>query len=144
MLKKPSMVIESNGALPRPPLSHVPKCHICTSFKSLRGWWLLHCPGQPVPMPDNLVGQETFPNIQSKPPGATWGHFLLSCFFLPGRTDSLQPHYNLLSGSWETNMWGICIWKQPNQMQRTDFWKITIQSSVSSCLGFLINICKKL
>ncbi|KAK4830590.1 hypothetical protein QYF61_011825 [Mycteria americana] len=32
------------------------------------GWRLNHFPGQPVPMLDNPLGKEKFPNIQSKPP----------------------------------------------------------------------------
>ncbi|KAK4813829.1 hypothetical protein QYF61_001833 [Mycteria americana] len=32
------------------------------------GWRLHHFPGQPVPMLDNPLGEEKFPNIQSKPP----------------------------------------------------------------------------
>ncbi|KAK4818698.1 hypothetical protein QYF61_017919 [Mycteria americana] len=57
-----------NLTLPRPPLHHVPKHLIQTSFKYLQGWRLNHCPGQPVPMLDNPSGEEIFPNIQSKPP----------------------------------------------------------------------------
>ncbi|KAK4823617.1 hypothetical protein QYF61_004220 [Mycteria americana] len=41
---------------------------IQTSFKYLQGWRLNHFPGQPVPMLDNPLGEEKFPNIQSKPP----------------------------------------------------------------------------
>ncbi|KAK4831521.1 hypothetical protein QYF61_018123 [Mycteria americana] len=33
-----------------------------------QGWRLNHFPGQPVPMLDNPLGEEKFPNIQSKPP----------------------------------------------------------------------------
>ena len=54
--------------MPSPPLNHVPKHHIYTSFKYLQGWWLNHFPGQPVPMLDNPFSEEFFPNIQSKPP----------------------------------------------------------------------------
>ncbi|KAK4822811.1 hypothetical protein QYF61_020094 [Mycteria americana] len=57
-----------NLTLPRPPLHHVPKHLIQTSFKYLQGWQLNHCPGQPVPMLDNPFSEEKFPNIQSKPP----------------------------------------------------------------------------
>ncbi|KAK4825306.1 LOW QUALITY PROTEIN: hypothetical protein QYF61_026657 [Mycteria americana] len=53
---------------PRPPLHHVPKHLIQTSFKYLQGWRLNHFPGQPVPMLDNPFSEVTFPNIQSKPP----------------------------------------------------------------------------
>ncbi|KAK4829729.1 hypothetical protein QYF61_006190 [Mycteria americana] len=41
---------------------------IQTSFKYLQGWRLNHFPGQPVPVLDNPLGEEKFPNIQSKPP----------------------------------------------------------------------------
>ncbi|KAK4825857.1 hypothetical protein QYF61_003131 [Mycteria americana] len=57
-----------NLTLPRPPLDHVPKHLIQTSFKYLQGWRLNHFPGQPVPMLDNPFSEEKFPNIQSKPP----------------------------------------------------------------------------
>ncbi|KAK4828379.1 hypothetical protein QYF61_026117, partial [Mycteria americana] len=57
-----------NLTLPGPPLHHVPKHLIQTSFKYLQGWRLNHFPGQPVPMLDNPFSEEKFPNIQSKPP----------------------------------------------------------------------------
>ncbi|KAK4823797.1 hypothetical protein QYF61_006519 [Mycteria americana] len=57
-----------NLTLPRPPLNHVPKHLIQTSFKYLQGWRLNHFPGQPVPTLDNPLGEVKFPNIQSKPP----------------------------------------------------------------------------
>ncbi|KAK4807134.1 hypothetical protein QYF61_018475 [Mycteria americana] len=57
-----------NLTLPRPPLHHVSKHLIQTSFKYLQGWRLNHFPGQPVPMLDNPFSEEIFPNIQSKPP----------------------------------------------------------------------------
>ncbi|KAK4826779.1 hypothetical protein QYF61_011428 [Mycteria americana] len=57
-----------NLTLPRPPLYHVPKHLIQTSFKYLQGWRLNHFPGQPVPVLDNPLGEVKFPNIQSKPP----------------------------------------------------------------------------
>ncbi|KAK4813411.1 hypothetical protein QYF61_004748, partial [Mycteria americana] len=57
-----------NLILPKPPLHHVHKHLIQTSFKYLQGWRLNHFPGQPVPMLDNPLGEEKFPNIQSKPP----------------------------------------------------------------------------
>ncbi|KAK4822553.1 hypothetical protein QYF61_015822 [Mycteria americana] len=56
-----------NLTLPRPPLYHVPKHLIQTSFKYLQGWRLNHFPGQPVPMLDNPFSEVKFPNIQSKP-----------------------------------------------------------------------------
>ncbi|KAK4827957.1 hypothetical protein QYF61_022659 [Mycteria americana] len=57
-----------NLTLPRPPLYHVPKHLIQTSFKYLQGWRLNHFPGQPVPMLDNPFSEVKFPHIQSKPP----------------------------------------------------------------------------
>ncbi|KAK4826133.1 hypothetical protein QYF61_005285 [Mycteria americana] len=39
-----------------------------TSSSDRKGWQLNHFPGQPVPMLDNPLGEEKFPNIQSKPP----------------------------------------------------------------------------
>ncbi|KAK4818092.1 hypothetical protein QYF61_005669, partial [Mycteria americana] len=57
-----------NLTLPRPPLHHVPKHLIQTSFKYLQGWRLNHFPGQPVPTLDNPFREVKFPNIQSKPP----------------------------------------------------------------------------
>ncbi|KAK4824504.1 hypothetical protein QYF61_015902 [Mycteria americana] len=57
-----------NLTLPKPPLHHVSKHLIQTSFKYLQGWRLNHFPGQPVPVLDNPLGEEKFPNIQSKPP----------------------------------------------------------------------------
>jgi len=48
--------------------SHIPKCHIYTSFEHLQAWGLHHLPGQPVPMPDHSFSKEIFPNIQSKSP----------------------------------------------------------------------------
>ncbi|KAK4830412.1 LOW QUALITY PROTEIN: hypothetical protein QYF61_010943, partial [Mycteria americana] len=57
-----------NLTLPRPPLYHVPKHLIQTSFKYLQGWRLNHFPGQQVPMLDNPFSEEKFPNIQSKSP----------------------------------------------------------------------------
>ncbi|KAK4816266.1 LOW QUALITY PROTEIN: hypothetical protein QYF61_014338 [Mycteria americana] len=57
-----------NLTLPRPPLHHVPKHLIQTSFKYLQGWRLNHFPGQPGPVLDNPFSGEKFPNIQSKPP----------------------------------------------------------------------------
>ncbi|KAK4823484.1 hypothetical protein QYF61_002548 [Mycteria americana] len=65
-LRSPSPTV--NLTLPRPPLHHVPKHLIQTSFKYLQGWRLNHFPGQPLPMLDNPFSEVKFPNIQSKPP----------------------------------------------------------------------------
>ncbi|KAK4816046.1 hypothetical protein QYF61_011054 [Mycteria americana] len=55
-------------ALPSPPLTHVPKQHIYTSFKYFQGWQLNHFPGQPGPVLENPFSEDIFPNTQSKPP----------------------------------------------------------------------------
>ncbi|KAK4830406.1 hypothetical protein QYF61_010937 [Mycteria americana] len=58
-----------NLTLPKkPPLHHVSKHLIQTSFKYFQGWRLKHFPGQKFPMLDNPFSEEKFPNIQSKPP----------------------------------------------------------------------------
>ncbi|KAK4831827.1 LOW QUALITY PROTEIN: hypothetical protein QYF61_019350 [Mycteria americana] len=57
-----------NLTLPSPPLYHVHKHFIQTSFKYLQGWRLNHFTEQPVPMLDNPFSEVKFPNIQSKPP----------------------------------------------------------------------------
>ena len=36
-------------------------------FEHVQGWGLHHLSGQPVPMPDHSLGEEIFPNVQSKP-----------------------------------------------------------------------------
>ncbi|KAK4821003.1 hypothetical protein QYF61_010734 [Mycteria americana] len=85
-----------NLTLPRPPLYHVHKHLIQTSFKYLQGWRLNHFPGQPGPMLDNPLGEEKFPNIQSKPPLAQL-EAISSCpitFYLGEETD---PHLSTTS-----------------------------------------------
>lgn len=54
--------------LPSPSLNHVPKCPICTTFKSLQGQWFCHSPRQPVTECDKLLDVYIFPDIQYKPP----------------------------------------------------------------------------
>lgn len=46
-------ITESNRPLLSPPLNHIPKCHIYTSFGYLQGWQLSRFPGQPFPGLDN-------------------------------------------------------------------------------------------
>jgi len=48
--------------------NHVLKCHIYVFFERIQGWWLHHCPEQPVPMLCNCFSVEIFPNVSSKPP----------------------------------------------------------------------------
>lgn len=52
-------------ALPRAPLTHVPKCYIHTAFKSLQG---RQCHPCPEPGLNSPFHGEIFPNIQSKCP----------------------------------------------------------------------------
>ncbi|XP_074427801.1 arfaptin-2 isoform X3 [Larus michahellis] len=47
-----------------PELQH----RVCPACKSLQGWRLHHCPGQPLPMLDNPFREEISPNIHPKPP----------------------------------------------------------------------------
>ncbi|KAK4830892.1 hypothetical protein QYF61_013821 [Mycteria americana] len=85
-----------NLTLPRPPLHHVPKQLIQTSFKYLQGWRLNHFPGQPVPMPDNPLGEEKFPNIQSKPPLAQL-EAISSCPITCYLGEETDPHLSTTS-----------------------------------------------
>lgn len=39
----------------------VSKCHICTSFTYLQGWWPNHIPGLPVPILEKPFDVENFP-----------------------------------------------------------------------------------
>ncbi|KAK4817079.1 hypothetical protein QYF61_027910, partial [Mycteria americana] len=87
-----------NLTLPRPPLHHVPKHLIQTSFKCFQGWRLNHFPGQPGPMLDNPFREVKFPNIQSKPPLVQL-EAISSCpitCYLGEETDptSLQPPFS--------------------------------------------------
>lgn len=43
--------------------NHIPWCHIHTSLKCLQAWGLHLLPGQPTPIPEEIL-----PNIQSKAP----------------------------------------------------------------------------
>ncbi|KAK4823893.1 hypothetical protein QYF61_007958 [Mycteria americana] len=84
-----------NLALPSPPLNHVPRCHIYTSFKYLQGWRLNHFPGQPVPMPDNPFSEVKFPNIQSKPPLAQLEAISsspIACYLGEETKETTPPH----------------------------------------------------
>ena len=46
----------------------VHQCHIYMFLERLRGQWLHHLPGQPVPMPHHSFWGETFPDIQPESP----------------------------------------------------------------------------
>ncbi|KAK4822882.1 hypothetical protein QYF61_021101 [Mycteria americana] len=85
-----------NLTLPRPPLHHVPKHLIQTSFKYLQGWRLNHFPGQPVPMLDNPFSEIKFPNIQSKPPLAQL-EAISSCPILCYLGEETDPHLSTTS-----------------------------------------------
>ncbi|KAK4818041.1 hypothetical protein QYF61_004568 [Mycteria americana] len=85
-----------NLTLPRPPLHHVPKHLIQTSFKYLQGWRLNHFPGQPVPMLDNPLGEEKFPNIPSKPPLAQL-EAISSCPITCYLGEETDPHLSTTS-----------------------------------------------
>ncbi|KAK4818807.1 hypothetical protein QYF61_019736 [Mycteria americana] len=85
-----------NLTLPRPPLDHVPKHLIQTSFKYFQGWRLNHFPGQPVPMLDNPFSEEKFPNIQSKPPLAQL-EAISSCPITCYLGEETDPHLSTTS-----------------------------------------------
>ncbi|KAK4828799.1 hypothetical protein QYF61_000856 [Mycteria americana] len=85
-----------NLTLPRPPLYHVPKHLIQTSFKYLQGWRLNHFPGQSVPMLDNPFSEEKFPNIQSKPPLAQL-EAISSCPITCYLGEETDPHLSTTS-----------------------------------------------
>ncbi|KAK4815973.1 hypothetical protein QYF61_010841 [Mycteria americana] len=85
-----------NLTLPKPPLHHVSKHLIQTSFKYLQGWRLNHFPGQPVPMLDNPLGEEKFPNIQSKPPLAQL-EAISSCPITCYLGEETDPHLSTTS-----------------------------------------------
>ncbi|KAK4807192.1 hypothetical protein QYF61_024312 [Mycteria americana] len=85
-----------NLTLPKPPLHHVPKHLIQTSFKYLQGWRLNHFPGQPVPMLDNPFSEVKFPNIQSKPPLAQL-EAISSCPITCYLGEETDPHLSTTS-----------------------------------------------
>ncbi|KAK4819032.1 hypothetical protein QYF61_024397 [Mycteria americana] len=85
-----------NLTLPRPPLYHVPKHLIQTSFKYLQGWRLNHFPGQPVPVLDNPFSEEKFPNTQSKPPPAQL-EAISSCPIACYLGEETDPHLSTTS-----------------------------------------------
>ncbi|KAK4833095.1 hypothetical protein QYF61_027761 [Mycteria americana] len=69
---------------------------IQTSFKYLQGWRLNHFPGQSVPMLDNPLGEEKFPNIQSKPPLAQL-EAISSCPITCYLGEETDPHLSTTS-----------------------------------------------
>ncbi|KAK4816771.1 hypothetical protein QYF61_022769, partial [Mycteria americana] len=69
---------------------------IQTAFKYLQGWRLNHFPGQSVPMLDNPLGEEKFPNIQSKPPLAQL-EAISSCPITCYLGEETDPHLSTTS-----------------------------------------------
>ncbi|KAK4818862.1 hypothetical protein QYF61_020081 [Mycteria americana] len=63
---------------------------------SLKGWRLNHFPGQSVPMLDNPLGEEKFPNIQSKPPLAQL-EAISSCPITCYLGEETDPHLSTTS-----------------------------------------------
>ncbi|KAK4811279.1 hypothetical protein QYF61_023331 [Mycteria americana] len=64
--------------------------------KTGQGWRLNHFPGQPVPMLDNPLGEEKFPNIQSKPPLAQL-EAISSCPITCYLGEETDPHLSTTS-----------------------------------------------
>ncbi|KAK4830122.1 hypothetical protein QYF61_008549 [Mycteria americana] len=60
------------------------------------GWRLNHFPGQPVPMLDNPLSEEKFPNIQSKPPLAQL-EAISSCPITCYLGEETDPHLSTTS-----------------------------------------------
>ncbi|KAK4814985.1 hypothetical protein QYF61_009012 [Mycteria americana] len=60
------------------------------------GWRLNHFPGQPVPMLDNPLGEEKFPNIQCKPPLAQL-EAISSCPITCYLGEETDPHLSTTS-----------------------------------------------
>ncbi|KAK4821248.1 hypothetical protein QYF61_016547 [Mycteria americana] len=80
----------------QPPL---PQCHQeeMRHAKELNiGWRLNHFPGQSVPMLDNPLGEEKFPNIQSKPPLAQL-EAISSCPITCYLGEETDPHLSTTS-----------------------------------------------
>ncbi|KAK4827101.1 hypothetical protein QYF61_014203 [Mycteria americana] len=86
----------SSQFLQEMPLMATPLYLIQTSFKYLQGWRLNHFPGQPVPMLDNPLGEEKFPNIQSKPPLAQL-EAISSCPITCYLGEETDPHLSTTS-----------------------------------------------
>ncbi|KAK4832831.1 hypothetical protein QYF61_025819 [Mycteria americana] len=66
------------------------------AFFRLKGWRLNHFPGQSVPMLDNPLGEEKFPNIQSKPPLAQL-EAISSCPITCYLGEETDPHLSTTS-----------------------------------------------
>ncbi|KAK4832711.1 hypothetical protein QYF61_025172 [Mycteria americana] len=87
---------------PRPLLTEAalqPRCqHLARDAQCNKGfgWRLNHFPGQPVPMLDNPLGEEKFPNIQSKPPLAQL-EAISSCPITCYLGEETDPHLSTTS-----------------------------------------------
>lgn len=111
-------------ALPMPPLSHIIRCHINTSFKSLQEWCLHHSPVSSGV--DNSSSQKNLSWLQTQiSPCTAWGHFLLFYCLLIGRlnpTCSSLSMYLILPSRW----W-IKILKKPGP--NTEPWRTPLVTS---------------
>lgn len=60
-LGKTSKLTQSNHypSTAKPITDPIPRCHIHTSFKSLQEQWILHFPGQPLPVLDDPFSEQT-------------------------------------------------------------------------------------
>ncbi|KAK4824968.1 hypothetical protein QYF61_021755 [Mycteria americana] len=67
-----------------------------SSAVTFQGWRLNHFPGQSVPMLDNPLGEEKFPNIQSKPPLAQL-EAISSCPITCYLGEETDPHLSTTS-----------------------------------------------
>ncbi|KAK4827890.1 hypothetical protein QYF61_022313 [Mycteria americana] len=65
-------------------------------YGQTKGWRLNHFPGQSVPMLDNPLGEEKFPNIQSKPPLAQL-EAISSCPITCYLGEETDPHLSTTS-----------------------------------------------
>lgn len=95
-LEKTSKISLSN-LWPTPP-SHAAKCQVCSFSEHFQGWWLNHCPGQPVPMLNHSYSEEILPNIQLEPPLVQFE--AISLYPIPSSLrEEADPHLT-------TNSWG--------------------------------------
>lgn len=76
--------------MPNPPLNHVPKCHIYTSFTSLQGCWFHHFPGQLVWMIGRFLLKDFFLiSILSFSTGWAFPNSFALLFFCPHKYNCL-------------------------------------------------------
>lgn len=116
------------------------KCHIYSFFEHFQGWWHYHFPGEHIAMFNHSFSAEPFLIFLSlNLPRTTWGHFPLSCQYLPGRRSQLPPGCNsLLSGScgeWSGSPWvSFFQTKHPQRPQlllpEPVLWSFTISTAV--------------